>query len=145
NPNKLLLDPYAKRLQGTLRWTDADFGYRVGHSREDLSFDRRDNAAAMPKCVVIDPAFTWGDDQPPAVPWERTVIYEAHVKGLTKLLGSVAPQERGTYAALGSRPIIEHLRKLGVTAIELMPVHAFIQDRTLLDAGLRNYWGYNTI
>ncbi len=107
--------------------------------------DRRDNAAGMPKCMVVDRAFTWGDDRQPKVPWERTIVYEAHVKGLTKLRPDIPEWQRGTYAALGSAQVIEHLQELGVTAVELMPVHAFVQDRHLLDQGLRNYWGYNTI
>jgi glycogen operon protein len=145
NPHKLLLDPYAKELAGTLHWTDAHFGYRIGARREDLSFDKRDNAAAMPKCVVIDPAYTWGADRPPATPWPRTLIYEAHVKGLTALHPEIPAWQRGTYAGLAHPAVVEHLVKLGVTAVELMPVHAFVQDRHLLARGLRNYWGYNSI
>ncbi|HUN75240.1 MAG TPA: glycogen debranching protein GlgX [Steroidobacteraceae bacterium] len=145
NPNKLLIEPYAKQLEGRLRWSDANFGYRVGHSRADLSFDKRDNAPGMPKCRVIDPAFTWGGDRPPRTPWHDTVIYELHVRGFTMRHPEVPPKLRGTYAALATAPVIEHLLRLGVTAVELMPVHAFIDDRHLLDRGLRNYWGYNTI
>jgi glycogen operon protein len=145
NPHKLLIDPYAKHIQGALRWSDAHFGYRLGHQRADLSFDRRDNAAGMPKCRVVDPAFTWGDDRPPRVPLHKTVIYEAHVRGLTMRHSAVPPELRGTYAAIGSAPVIDHLLQLGVTAIELMPVHTFVDERHLLERGLRNYWGYNTI
>ncbi|MBI2289377.1 MAG: glycogen debranching protein GlgX [Betaproteobacteria bacterium] len=145
NSNKLLLDPYAKSLTGTIAWNDANFGYRVGHARADLSLDRRDSAAAMPKCRVIDPAFTWGDDRRPNVPWNDTVIYELHVKGYTMQHPEVPPQLRGTYAGLASAPIIEHLRRLGVTTVELMPVHTLIDDRHLVQKGLRNYWGYNSI
>jgi isoamylase len=145
NPNKLLVEPYAKHLEGRLRWSDANFGYRVGHSRADLSFDKRDSAPGMPKSRVIDPAFTWGDDRAPRTPWHDTVIYELHVRGFTMRHPDVPPKLRGTYAALATAPVIEHLRRLGVTAVELMPVHAFIDDRHLLDRGLRNYWGYNTI
>jgi isoamylase len=145
NPHKLLIEPYAKHLQGPLVWSDAHFGYRTGSTREDLSFDRRDSAAGTPKCRVIDPAFTWGDDRPPRVPWHDTVIYEAHVRGLTRRHPDVPPALRGTYAGLATAPIIDHLVRLGVTAIELMPVHAFVDDRHLLDRGLRNYWGYNTL
>jgi glycogen operon protein len=140
-----LIDPYARSLVGQFRWSDAHFGYRIGSRREDLSFDRRDSAGGMPKCVVIDPAFTWGDDRRPDVPWEDTLIYEAHVKGLTKLHPEIPPALRGTYAGLSSPWIIEHLTRLGVTAIELMPVHAFIDDRTIRGRGLTNYWGYDTI
>jgi isoamylase len=145
NANKLLLDPYAKWITGTLNWSDAHFGYRVGHEREDLSFDRRDSGPGMPKCRVIDPAFTWGDDRKPNVPWHDTVIYELHVKGYTMQHPDVPPKLRGTYAGLATPPVIEHLQRLGVTAVELMPVHAFIDDRPLVEKGLRNYWGYNSI
>ncbi len=145
NPNKLLIEPYAKRLEGALLWSDAHFGYRVGHPKADLSFDKRDSAAGTPKCRVVDPAFTWGDDRPPRVPWHDTVIYEAHVRGLTRRHPQVPPQLRGTYAGLATAPMIEHFQRLGITALELMPVHAFVDDRTLLEKGLRNYWGYNTI
>jgi isoamylase len=145
NPNKLLIEPYAKRLEGALLWSDAHFGYRLGHPKADLSFDKRDSAAGTPKSRVIDPAFTWGDDRPPRVPWHDTVIYEAHVRGLTRRHPDVPPQLRGTYAGLATAPVIEHLLRLGITTLELMPVHAFVDDRTLLDKGLRNYWGYNTI
>jgi isoamylase len=145
NPHKLLLDPYTRRLAGELRWSDALFGYRVNSSRADLSFDRRDSAPGMLKAVVTDEAFNWGDDRPLATPWTDTVIYEAHVRGLTMLREDVRPPERGTFAALSDGRMIDHLRRLGVTAIELMPVHAFLSDRILLQKGLRNYWGYNTI
>ncbi len=145
NPYKLLIEPYAKHLHGPLIWSDSHFGYRVGHAREDLSFDKRDSAAGTPKCRVIDPAFTWGDDRAPRVPWHDTVIYEAHVRGLTMRHPEVPPQLRGTYAGLATAPVIEHLKRLGITTLELMPVHAFVDDRTLIEKGLRNYWGYNTI
>ncbi len=145
NPNKLLLDPYAKDIHGELRWSDAHFGYRIGSKREDLSFDRRNNASGMPKCRVIDPAFTWGDDRPPNTPWHDTVIYELHVKGLSHLHPEVPPRLRGTYAGLASEPVIDHFKHLGVTAVELMPVHALVDDRHLVARGLRNYWGYNSI
>jgi len=145
NPNKLLIDPYAKALTGSITWSDANFGYRVGHQRADLAMDRRDSAAGMPKCRVIDPAFTWGDDRRPNVPWHDTVIYELHVKGFTMRHPEVPPQLRGTYAGLASAPVIEYLRQLGVTTVELMPVHAFLDDRHLVQKGLRNFWGYNSI
>jgi len=145
NPHKLLIEPYAKHLQGSLVWSDAHFGYRLGHPKADLSFDRRDSAAGTPKSRVIDPAFTWGDDAPPRIPWHDTIIYEAHVRGLSKLHPEVPPQLRGTYAGLATAPIIDHLVRLGITTIELMPVHAFVDDRHLLEKGLRNYWGYNTL
>ncbi len=145
NPNKLLIEPYAYALTGALRWSDAHFGYRIGSRNEDLSFDRRDNAPGMPKCRVIDRAFTWGDDRAPRIPWHDTVIYEVHVKGFTARHPDVPAPLRGTYAGLATAPVIAHLQRLGVTAVELMPVHAFADDRSLVARGLRNYWGYNTI
>ncbi len=145
NPHKLLLDPYARAIDGQVKWSDAHFGYKIGHRRDDLSFDRRDSAPGMPKCRVIDPAFTWGDDRPPKIPWHETVIYELHVKGFTRLNTRIPPNLRGTYAGLASAPAIAHLKRLGITAVELMPVHAFVDDRHLVGKGLRNYWGYNTI
>jgi isoamylase len=145
NQHKLLIDPYARRLAGDMLWSDALFGYRVNSSRADLSFDRRDSAPGTLKAVVTDEAFNWGDDRPPAVPWADTVIYEAHLRGLTMLREDIRPHERGTFAALGDQRIIDYLRRLEITAIELLPVHAFLQDRSLLGKGLRNYWGYNTI
>ena len=145
NPNKLLIEPYAKALHGSLVWSDAHFGYRTGSAKADLSFDRRDSAPGTPKCAVIDSAFTWGDDRPPRIPWHDTVIYEGHVRGLSMRHPGVPAPLRGTYAGLATAPIVDHLVRLGITAIELMPVHAFVDDRHLLDQGLRNYWGYNTL
>ncbi len=145
NPHKLLLDPYAKKLVGRLHWSDALFGYRIGSAREDLSFDRRDSAAAMPKAMVVDDNFPWGHDAPPDTPWAETVIYEAHLKGLTIQHPKIPAPERGRFAALGDPWMIEHLQRLGVTAIELLPVQAFLQDRFLVAKGLRNYWGYSTL
>jgi len=145
NQYKLLIDPYARRLAGDMRWLDSLFGYRVNSSRADLSFDRRDSAHGTLKAVVTDEAFNWGDDRPPAVPWADTVIYEAHLRGLTMLREDIRPHERGTFAALGDQRVIDYLRRLEITAIELLPVHAFLQDRSLSEKGLRNYWGYNTI
>ncbi len=145
NPHKLLLDPYAKAIVGEICWSDAQFGYRIGARQEDLSFDRRNSAAGMPKCQVIDPAFSWGDDQPPRTPWNETVIYELHVKGFTYRNPEVPAGLRGTYAGLATEPVIMHLQRLGVTAVELMPIHAFVDDRHLVEKGLRNYWGYNSI
>jgi glycogen operon protein len=145
NPNKLLLDPYAKQLVGRLRWTDALFGYRVRSSHADLSFDRRDSAPAMVKAAVTEDRFNWHDDKRPNTPWPDTVIYELHVRGFTRLLDSVSPPERGTFAALTHPDVIAYLQRLGVTAVELMPIHAFIQDRYLVDKKLSNYWGYNTL
>jgi glycogen operon protein len=145
NPNKLLLDPYAKQISGQIQWTNALFGYRVGAARTDLTMDRRDSAPAMPKSVVTDDHFSWGADRKPRTPWPDTVIYEAHPKGLTKLLDEARPPERGTFAALSHPKVINHLKRMGVTAIELLPIHAYLQDRLLLEKGLSNYWGYNTL
>jgi isoamylase len=145
NHHKLLLDPYGKQVQGTIRWSDAHFGYRLGHKLEDLSFDRRDDAAGMPKNRVIDSSFTWGSDAPPRIPWHETVIYELHVKGFTNCHPDVPEPLRGTYAGLATAPVIDYLTHLGVTSIELMPVHCFVDDRRLVERGLRNYWGYNSI
>jgi isoamylase len=145
NPNKLLLDPYALELRGDIRWHDAVFGYRLGHRREDLSFDQRDSAFVMPKCVVVDPAVTWGNDVRPARAWHDTIIYEAHVKGMTALNRDLPEQYRGTFTGLADPRTIDHLVKLGVTAVELMPTQAFFDDRHLIERGLSNYWGYNTI
>ncbi|MPW17970.1 glycogen debranching protein GlgX [Paraburkholderia sp. CNPSo 3157] len=144
NPHKLLLDPYARKLIGQFRWSDALFSYRVHSNRMDLSIDRRDSAPAMPKCVVVDEAFDWSHDKRPNVPWNETVIYETHVRGASMLRKDLRAPERGTFAALASPEFIEHLLKLGVTAVELLPVHAFLNDRFLVERGLRNYWGYNT-
>ncbi|HOE43114.1 MAG TPA: glycogen debranching protein GlgX, partial [Rhodoferax sp.] len=145
NAHKLLVDPYAKSLAGEIEWSDAHFGYRIGQSTADLSLDQRDNARLMPKCRVIDPAYNWEDDRPPRTPWKDTVIYELHVKGFTIAHPSVPPELRGTYAGLASAPVIEHLKRIGVTAVELLPIHAFAQDRHLVERGLRNFWGYNSL
>jgi len=145
NPNKLLIDPYARAIVGDLRWDDALFGYTIGHPEGDLSFDERDSAPFMPRCKVIDPAFTWGNDAPPDIAWHETVIYELHVRGFTQRHPDVPEALRGTFAGLAAAPAIDHLRALGVTSVELMPVHAFLDDRYLADRGMRNFWGYNTI
>jgi len=145
NHNKLLLDPYAKKLVGSLKWADALFGYRVGSARGDLSQDRRDSAAAMPKAVVWDPIFDWGDDRKPQTPWPQTVIYELHVRGDSQRREDLPLHERGTFAALSDARTIERFVKLGVTAVELMPIHAFVHDHFLVQRGLTNYWGYNTL
>ena len=145
NHNKLLLDPYAKAVVGQVKWSNADYGYRVGHRLEDLSFDRSNNAPGVPKCKVIDPAFTWGGDELPRTPWHETIIYELHVKGFTQNHPEVPPTLRGTYAGLATEPVIRHLKHLGVTAVELMPVHTCVDERRLVEKGLRNYWGYNSI
>jgi glycogen operon protein len=145
NPHKLVLDPYAKGLVGRIDWHPSHFGYRMGHSALDLSFDRRDSAPHMPKCRVVDPAFTWGHDRPPCIAWDRTIFYEAHVKGMTMRHPAVPPELRGTYAGLAVKEVVDYLKALGITSVELMPIHAFAQDQPLLDKGLRNYWGYNSL
>jgi isoamylase len=145
NNHKLLIDPYARAVSGLVDWDDDLFGYTVGHEDDDLSLDQRDSSARMPKSVVVDPAFTWGDDRPPRTPWNRTVIYEAHVRGMTMQHQGIPPDLRGTYLGMASDPVVDHLLGLGVTAVELMPVHHFVSDRSLEDKGLTNYWGYNSI
>ena len=146
NPHKLLLDPYARRLAGRLVWSDAHFGYRAGSPREDLSFDRRDNARGLPKAVVVDETFTWGRrEDRPHIAWEDTIIYEAHVKGLTQARDDVPPGLRGTYRGLAAPAMVDHLKRLGVTTIELLPIHGFIDDRHLVERKLSNYWGYNSL
>ena len=145
NPHKLLIDPYAKAVSGPIDWSDDLFGYTVGDPAEDLSFDTRDSASALPKSVVVDPSFTWQDDRPPRTPWNRTVIYETHVRGMTMQHPGVPAHQRGTFLGLASDPIVDHLLNLGVTAVELMPVHHFVADRNLIAKNLTNYWGYNTI
>jgi len=145
NSSKLLLDPYAKAIAGEVIWADEMFGYVVGDKKEDLTQDFRDDAWGVPKSVVIDTGFDWQGDPRPGVPLHNSVIYEVHVKGFSKLWQEVPERLRGTYAALGSPPAIHYLKKLGVTAVDLLPVHAHIDDKILVDRGLTNYWGYNTI
>jgi glycogen operon protein len=146
NPHKLLLDPYARALSGPVRWSSAVYSYPVGGGQDrDLELDTSDSAPYVPKGIVIDPKFDWGDDRPPEVPWRDTIIYEAHVKGLTRLCPHIPPELRGTYAGLAHPATIEYLQRLGVTAVELLPVHAFVQDEALTRRGLANYWGYNTL
>jgi glycogen operon protein len=143
NVNKLLLDPYAKTVTGHVDWHDAMFGYRMG--QDDLTFDERDSAPYMPKCVVVEPAFSWGEDTAPRTPWHKTIVYEMHVKGFTQRHPAIPPELRGTYAGLTHPESLEYLHRLGVTAVELMPVHHFLLDKQLIDRGLTNYWGYNSI
>ena len=145
NPHKLLLDPYAKDIVGSMRWDDADFGYTIGSPEEDLSFDERDLPAGLPKGRVTESAFTWGDDRSPHIPWHEMVICELHVKGFTFQHPEVPAALRGTYAGLATEPVIDHLKGLGVTSVELLPIHTFIDERHLGDRDLGNYWGYNTI
>ena len=145
NPNKVVMDPYAKAVARTVRWADEMFGYRVGHADQDLAFDDRDSAPFAPLAAVVDPAFTWGDDRPPRTPWHNTVIYEMHVRGFTMYHPAIEEALRGTYEALTREPVLDHLTRLGVTAVELMPVHHRTSDRSLEERGLTNYWGYNTV
>jgi glycogen operon protein len=144
NPNKVVLDPYARSVARMIRWADEMFGYRVGDPDEDASFDDRDNAAYAPLAAVVDPSFTWGDDRPPRTPWHNTVIYEMHVRGFSMRHPGIPERLRGTYEALTTEAAISHLTRLGVTAVELMPVHHHARDRHLARKGLTNYWGYNT-
>src|SRR5688572_16762859 len=144
NPNKVVMDPYAKSVARMIRWGDEMFGYRVGDPEADLSFDDRNSAPFAPLAAVVDPAFTWGDDRPPRTPWHRTVIYEMHVRGFSKRHPRIPEHLRGTYEALTTEPALEHLKQLGVTAVELMPVHHHARDRHLEEKGLTNYWGYNS-
>src|SRR5579884_2273259 len=145
NRAKLLIDPYAKAISGRIDWNAPVFGYRFGRHSQDLTRDLRNSASGVPKSVVVDPAFDWGADRPPRTSWSETVIYEAHVKGLSMCHPEVPEQLRGTYLGLTHPAILEHLRSLGVTAVELLPVHQFVNDKFLLDRGLTNYWGYNSI
>jgi glycogen operon protein len=145
NPAQLLIDPYAKAISGTIQWSDSLFAYKIGSPKQDLEINDQNSAAGIPKCVVVDPAFTWGDDRHPRVPWNRTIIYETHVKGMTVQHPDVPERLRGTYLGLSSEPMIDHFLSLGVTAVELLPVHHFIVDRHLAELGLTNYWGYNSI
>lgn len=145
NANKLLIDPYARGLAGRLRWSDALMGYRIGAARADQSFDSRDSAFAIPKSVVVDPRFDWGDDRSPQIPMADTVIYEAHIKALTMRHDGIPASLRGTYGGLSHPVMIDHLKLLGVTTVELLPVQAYFDDRFLVAKGLRNHWGYNTM
>jgi glycogen operon protein len=146
NHHKLLTDPYAKAIVRDVKWHDSLFGYVVGEDKlGDITYDIRDSAPYAPLCAVVDERFDWGDDRSPDVPWNKTIIYEAHVKGLTKLHPDIPEELRGTYSAVASAPIITHLKKLGVTALELMPVHHHLDSRFLVEKGLTDYWGYNTL
>ncbi|MFQ5571065.1 MAG: glycogen debranching protein GlgX, partial [Rhodothermales bacterium] len=145
NPNKVLLDPYAKAIGRPLQWHDSLFGYQVGHPDKDLSFSDGDSAPFAPLGAVVEDTFEWSNDRLPDIPWEDTIIYETHVKGISYLHPEVPEHLRGTYLGLASDPIIDHLKSLGVTTIQLLPVHAKVQDRWLVEEGLSNYWGYNTL
>ncbi|HUP97947.1 MAG TPA: glycogen debranching enzyme GlgX, partial [Usitatibacter sp.] len=142
NPNKLVLDPYARAHIGELKWDPAVFGYPLDHGDKDLAFDERDSAPFMPKCVVVDPNFDWERHQKRArIPWDRTIVYETHVKGFTKLHPAVPKADRGTYRGLSHQDVIGYIKSLGVTTVELLPVHTFINDNFLLERKLTNYWG----
>jgi glycogen operon protein len=143
NPAKLLIDPYAKRIDGSVAWDDSLFGYRIGAGEDEA--DDRDSAGFVPKSVVINHAFVWGNDRQLRTPLERTIVYEVHVKGFTQLHPEVPPELRGTYAGLGSAAAVDYLANLGITAVELLPVHQHADERHLIERGLTNYWGYNTI
>ncbi|HEV2171887.1 MAG TPA: alpha-amylase family glycosyl hydrolase, partial [Candidatus Binatus sp.] len=146
NPAKLLLDPYARAIDRKPRWHDSMFGYRMGGAESAMTrIDSVDSARAMPKCVVVDPAFDWEGDRKPAIPWQDLVIYEAHVKGMTTTHPELPRRARGNFAGIGSHAIIRHLTSLGVNAIELMPVHQTAPERRLSKLRLGNYWGYNSI
>ncbi|HWD24793.1 MAG TPA: hypothetical protein VG368_04965, partial [Acidimicrobiales bacterium] len=145
NRNKLLIDPYAKAISGPMTWTDELWGYKIGDPAADLKMDERDSAPFIPRSIVVDQAFTWGNDRPPRTPWNQTLIYECHVRGYTIQHPSVPEAIRGTYLGMASDPVLDHLTSLGVTAVELMPTHHFVADRHLVEEGLTNYWGYNTI
>ncbi|MDF4004165.1 glycogen debranching protein GlgX [Luteibacter sp. PPL552] len=145
NPNKLLIDPYARELIGDLVWCDELYGYTIGHPDKDLSFDERDSAPFVPKAVVVDEAYDWGGDERLQTPWDETVVMETHVRGYTMRHPSVPDDVRGTCAGLATPAVLDGIRSLGVSAVELLPMHAYLDDRHLLEAGRRNYWGYNTL
>ena len=145
NPNKLLIDPYARELSGSLVWDPSCFGYTIGAPDDDLSFDERDSAPFVPKAVVVDSGFDWVKHTAPRVPWHRTIFYETHVRGYTRQHPAVAERHRGTFAGLATAQVIEYIKSLGVTSVELMPIHTFLNDGHLLEKGLTNYWGYNSI
>ncbi|WP_213880131.1 glycogen debranching protein GlgX [Pseudomonas sp. dw_358] len=145
NHHKLLIDPYAKQLVGGLKWSESLFGYTIGHPDGDLSFDERDSAPYVPKCKVIDPAYTWGRDERVNVPWDKTILYETHVRGFTMRHPAVPEAVRGTFAGLAVPEVLDHIKRLGVTSVELLPIHGFVNDQHLLQKGLNNYWGYNSI
>ena len=145
NPNKLLIDPYAKALSGPVEWDNAIFGYEIGNAEEDLSFSEKNSASHVPKSIVIDPSFDWEADKAPKIPYHQSIFYETHVKGFTKLHPEIPEEIKGTYSAIAHPVTIQYLKELGITAIELMPVHHFVNDGFLREKGLVNYWGYNTI
>ncbi|WP_020177740.1 glycogen debranching protein GlgX [Methylopila sp. M107] len=145
NPNKLLIDPYARSLVGSIKWDDSHFGYTLDSPDKDLSFDERDSAPFTPKCEIADTAFDWGKDVKPNVPWDRTVFYETHVRGYTMLHPALTDDIRGTFDGLSHKAVVDHIKALGVTSVELLPIHAFLDDQHLESKGLTNFWGYNSI
>ncbi|MBW9064303.1 glycogen debranching protein GlgX [Rhizobium herbae] len=146
NPNKLLIDPYARELAGDITWSKVHFGYDLASQHKDLSFDQSDSASSMPKCRIVEPnSYDWKSDCSPAIPWSRTIFYEAHVKGFTQLHPAVPEKLRGTFEGLAEKGIVDYLRSLGITSVELLPIHYFPDDKHLIDKGLRNYWGYNSL
>lgn len=145
NPAKLLLDPYAKAITGRIKWDNALFGYEMGGTEEDVSMSHSDSAPFLPKCVVVDQGFDWGHDELPKIPYHQTIIYETHVRGFTKLHPDIPEELRGTYGGIAHPATIEYLKNLGITSVELMPIHHFVDDHHLVERGLSNYWGYNSI
>jgi isoamylase len=146
NASKLLIDPYARELTGDIKWSNALFGYDIASGEKDLSFDQTDSAPNMPKCRIVEPnSYDWKSDRPPGVSWSRTIVYEAHVKGFTRLHPAVPEKLRGTFEGLAEEVIVDYLKSLGITSVELLPIHYFPDDKHLIDKGLRNYWGYNSL
>ncbi|MBN9022809.1 MAG: hypothetical protein J0H08_12105, partial [Rhizobiales bacterium] len=145
NPNKLLLDPYAREIVGDVAWSSAHFGYLADAEDKDLSFNEEDSGPVMPKGRIVDAAVDWSGDASPAIPWAKTIVYETHVKGFTQLQPAIPEALRGTFEGMGHAAIVDYVRSLGITSVELLPIHAFPDDDFLLKRGLRNYWGYNTM
>lgn len=146
NPNKLLIDPYARELVGDIQWNDAHFAYQLLHDDKDLTFDDQDSAPFTPKCRVIDPdEANWEDRQRPSIPWSNAIIYETHVKGFTQLNSAIPEPLRGTFEGMGHKASVDYIKSLGITSVELLPVHWFPDDQHLLDKGLKNFWGYNSL
>lgn len=146
NANKLLVDPYARELVGDIEWGSEQFGYILDAEDKDLSFNDSDSASKMPKCRVIDPSdYDWAGDTKPNVPWSKTIFYETHVKGFTQLHPGISEKLRGTYEGLGDKQIVDYIKSLGITSVELLPIHSFPDDSHLLDKGLKNFWGYNSL
>lgn len=145
NPNKLLLDPYARQIQGTVKWDEAVYGYDFKDKLKDLSFDKTDSASMVPKAVVVDESFDWGNDRSPEIGWPQTIIYETHVRGFSQLNNQIDHRHRGSFTALASDSAINYFKSLGITSLELLPVQAFVDDAFLAKKGLVNYWGYNTL